>query len=87
VRGRSIGSSGLTNPEAELCSSAAVWATDSFHGLPAGTVYRNGDEVGDGRPQRPACGARGPFFYFAGRSLEDVPASWRCPDWKLVGHR
>jgi hypothetical protein len=29
---------------------------------------------------RPACGARGRFFYFANRTLEDVPPGWRCPN-------
>jgi hypothetical protein len=56
----------------------AVWATDSFHGTPAGTVHRNADDS-HGRSDSPACGARGVFYYFARRTLDDVPPGWRCP--------
>lgn len=60
-----------------------VWASDSFDGIPAGLVHRNDDDE-YGRPAGPACGARG-GFYFASRSLEDVPPGWRCPESAVIG--
>jgi hypothetical protein len=57
----------------------AVWATDSFDGIPAGTVHLNDDDE-YGRPSRPVCGASDRLFYFASRTVEDVPPSWRCPE-------
>jgi hypothetical protein len=68
----------LTNGADELLfGGVAVWATDSFDGVPAGTVHRNGGDDSYGRPMWPACGAEGRLFYFASRSLEDVPPAWR----------
>jgi len=56
----------------------AVWATDSFDGLPAGVVHELAGDV-FGRPLDTVCGARtAGLFFFAGRSLDDVPPSWRC---------
>jgi hypothetical protein len=58
----------------------AVWATDSFHGLPAGVVHRNADD-GYGRPGDAACGAStAGLWYFASVDVADVPPTWRCPD-------
>ena len=54
----------------------AVWATDSFNGVPAGLVHRNANDS-YGRPHEPALGS---FYYFANLAFEDVPPSWRCPD-------
>jgi Phage capsid family len=63
----------------------AVWASDSFDGIPAGTVHRNDDDDEYGRPNGPVCGARGRLFYFASRTVDDVPPAWRCPDCSAPG--
>jgi hypothetical protein len=60
-----------------------AWTSDSFDGIPAGLVHRNDDDE-YGRPAGPACGAGG-GYYFASRSLEDVPPSWRCVDCDDIG--
>jgi hypothetical protein len=65
---------------ANYCSPpVGVWASDSFDGIPAGTVHRNDDDE-HGRPSQPVCGARGRLFYFASSTVDDVPPTWRCPD-------
>jgi hypothetical protein len=54
-----------------------VWATDSFDGLPAGVVHLQGDDD-YGRPDGTACGASAVgLWFFASRSLDDVPPSDR----------
>ena len=58
----------------------AVWATDGFDGVPAGTVHRQGDDS-FGRPDGTGCGApTAGLWFFASRSIDEVPPSWRCPD-------
>ncbi len=56
-----------------------MWATDSFDGILAGIVHLNDDDE-YGRPSQPVCGFRGRLFYFASRTVEDVPPERRCPD-------
>jgi hypothetical protein len=41
------------------CSLMAGWATDSFDGIRAGTVHRQGDDS-FGRPDGTGCGAQQP---------------------------
>jgi hypothetical protein len=61
-----------------------VWATDSFHGTPAGVVHRRGDDDFGG-PDGTACGtpAAG-LWFFAGVSIADIPPTWRCPVCELI---
>jgi hypothetical protein len=63
----------------------AVWATDSYDGVPSGVVHRRGDDA-YGRPDGTACGtpAAG-LWFFASVNIGEVPPSWRCPDCELGG--
>jgi hypothetical protein len=58
----------------------AVWATDSFDGIPAGVVHRRGDDD-YGWPDGTACGISAVGLWFFGNvTIDEIPPSWRCPD-------
>lgn len=70
----------LLDRHAELTfAHMAVWASDSYDGIPAGVVHvKRTDDFG--RPSGPVCGAPAEgLWYFAAVDIDQVPPEGRCP--------